>query len=194
MERKTSVLFGICGSFCNHQKILREIRLLAKRYALQFVLSEITAASSTRFFTREAFRHELEALSEADILDTIVESETIGPANAHDAMVIAPATANTISKLAYGIYDSSVTLAAKAMLRNDKPVLIGISTNDFIGVSGGNLLRLSAQKHIYLLPLYQDDPKSKPRSMTSCWQLLPQAIEAALREEQLQPIFREGKR
>ena len=119
-----------------------QLENICKLYDITFVLSECVRTSSTRFFRKEEFRSELEKLSDHPIIDSIVESEKIGPAKAHDLMVIAPATANTVSKLANGIYDGSVTLAAKAMLRNERPVLIGMSTNDFIGASGANLLRL----------------------------------------------------
>ena len=170
---KKKILFGICGSFCNHRQVLSELYWLQQDHDITFVLSECVRTSSTRFFRKEEFRSELEKLSD------------------HDLMVIAPATANTVSKLANGIYDGSVTLAAKAMLRNERPVLIGMSTNDFIGASGANLLRLSARKHIYLVPMYQDDPLHKPRSVTSRWDLLKEALDAALQEKQLQPVFTE---
>ena len=188
---KKKILFGICGSFCNHRQVLSELYWLQQDHDITFVLSECVRTSSTRFFRKEEFRSELEKLSDHPIIDSIVESEKIGPAKAHDLMVIAPATANTVSKLANGIYDGSVTLAAKAMLRNERPVLIGMSTNDFIGASGANLLRLSARKHIHLVPMYQDDPLHKPRSVTSRWDLLKEALDAALQEKQLQPVFTE---
>lgn len=191
---KPQILFGICGSFCNHARILHELYWLKEDYDLHFVISEHVAAMSTRFFKNSDFRRELNKLSDAAIIDTITESEKIGPNNSYDLMVIAPATANTIAKLVNGIYDTSVTLAAKAMQRNDKPLLIGLSTNDFIGISGANLLRYTSHKHIYTLPMVQDDIVHKPRSMSACFELLKEGIEAALKGEQLQPIFREAKR
>lgn len=189
---KKKIVFGICGSFCNHRNVLNELYWLHQEYDITFVISESVSASSTRFFERSAFRAELEKLSDHEIIDSIVESEKLGPMKAHDLMVIAPASANTVSKLSMGIYDTSVTLAAKAMLRNERPVLIGISTNDFIGESGANLLRLSAAKHVFLMPMMQDDPLHKPRSVTSCWHLMKESIEAAAQEKQLQPVFREA--
>lgn len=191
---KKQLLIGVCGSFCNHARVLHELYWLKASYDLHFVISEQVATASTRFFTNSEFRAELEKLTDAPIIDTITEAEKIGPQDRYDLMVIAPATANTIAKLANGIYDTSVTLAAKAMQRNDRPLLIALSTNDFIGISGANLLRYISRKHIYTLPMYQDDPIHKPRSMSACFELLKEGIAAALQEEQLQPIFREASR
>ncbi len=190
---KKKILFGICGSFCNHARILKELDKLQEEYELSFVISEHTAAFSTRFFQCDVFRKELQERSRSLIIDSIIESEKIGPQNIYDLMVIAPATANTISKLANGIYDTSVTLAAKAMLRNDKPLLIGMSTNDFIGISGSNLLQLISRKNIYTLPMYQDDIRQKPRSMTARFDLLNEAIAAVYDGKQMQPIFTEAR-
>lgn len=189
---KKQILFGICGSFCNHARVLHELYWLKDTYDLHFVISEHVAAASTRFFKNTEFRAELEQLSDAAIIDSITESEKIGPKNCYDLMVIAPATANTIAKLANGIYDTSVTLAAKAMQRNDRPLLVGLSTNDFIGISGANLLHYVSRKNIYTLPMRQDDVVHKPRSASACFDQLREGIEAALQGEQLQPIFREA--
>ena len=191
---KKQILIGICGSFCNHERIIQEFHSLQVFYDLHFVISEHTASFSTRFFRSEDFRSELEKITKAPIIDSIVKSETIGPKNCYDLMVIAPATANTIAKLTNGIYDTSVTLAAKAMQRNDKPLLIGISTNDFIGISGCNFLNLLARKGVYTLPMYQDDVQKKPRSMTARFDMMKEGIEAAFLGRQLQPIFQEMKR
>lgn len=186
---KKQVLFGICGSFCNHKKILDQLAKLTDRYDLTFVISENTAKLDTRFFQHAQFRKALSAFTTHDIIDTIPESEKVGPKNQYDVMVIAPASATTISKLVNGIYDTSVTLAAKAILRNDKPILIGLSTNDFIGISGANLLQLIARKNMYTLPMYQDDIQQKPRSMSARFDVLEEAIEHVLQHQQMQPVF-----
>ena len=186
---KKQVLFGICGSFCNHKKILDQLAKLIDRYDLTFVISENTAKLDTRFFQHAQFRKALSAFTTHDIIDTIPESEKVGPKNQYDVMVIAPASATTVSKLVNGIYDTSVTLAAKAILRNDKPILIGLSTNDFIGISGANLLQLIARKNMYTLPMYQDDIQQKPRSMSARFDVLEEAIERVLQHQQMQPVF-----
>ena len=191
--KKKQILIGVCGSFCNHARVLEEFKKLTEDYDLHFVISEQVASTSTRFFEKSSFHQLLQSLSNTEIIKTICDSEPIGPRNIYDLMMIAPATATTIGKLANGIYDSSVTLAVKAMQRNSKPILIGLSSNDFIGITGANLLNYSRGKDIFLLPMYQDDIRQKPLSMTSCFELMKEGIEAALEGRQLQPIFREKK-
>lgn len=191
--KKKQILIGVCGSFCNHARVLEEFKKLTEDYDLHFVISEQVASTSTRFFEKSSFHRLLQSLSNTEIIETICDSEPIGPRNMYDLMMIAPATATTIGKLANGIYDSSVTLAVKAMQRNSKPILIGMSSNDFIGITGANLLNYSRGKNIFLLPMYQDDIRQKPLSMTSCFELMKDGIEAALEGKQLQPIFREKK-
>ena len=191
--KKKQILIGVCGSFCNHARVLEEFKKLTEDYDLHFVISEQVASTSTRFFEKSSFHQLLQSLTNSEIIETIRDSEPIGPRNVYDLMMIAPATATTIGKLANGIYDSSVTLAVKAMQRNNKPILIGLSSNDFIGITGANLLNYSRGKNIFLLPMYQDDICQKPLSMTSCFELMKEGIEAALEGRQLQPVFREKK-
>ena len=122
---------------------------------------------------------------------TIAEAEPLGPKEQLDALLIAPCTGNTLSKLAHGITDSAVTMAAKAHLRNGRPVVIAFSTNDGLSGSAENIGRLLNRKHYYFVPFGQDDPEKKPRSLQADFSLLGEAVEAALSGRQLQPLLRE---
>lgn len=186
------ILFGICGSFCNHAAILKELETLCKYNDVQVVVSENVYSCSTRFFDKEVFANRLIELSKHEIIHSIVEAEKVGPSNAYDIMVIAPMTATVASKMANGIYDHPVTLAAKAMIRNEKDVVFGIATNDGLGISGVNIMKLLALKHFYAIPFRQDAPFQKERSIVAEWTLLEDALNMALEHKQIQPILLGG--
>ena len=191
MENKR-ILFGICGSFCNHRAILEQVEALCEHNEVQIVVSENVYHLDTRFFQHEDFISKLIEASGKPIIHTIVEAEKIGPANEHDIMVIAPMTATVAAKMALGIYDHPVTLAAKAMIRNQRNIVFGIATNDGLGISGRNIFSLINMKHFYVIPFRQDAPFEKERSIVSRWDLLEKTCDLALQHHQLQPMILGG--
>lgn len=188
MENKR-ILFGISGSFCNHANILKELATLCQHNDVKVVVSDNVYQCSTRFFKNTDFLDRLKELTKKEVMHTIVEAETVGPSNQYDLMIIAPMTASLCSRLKNGLYDHPVALAAKAMIRNQKNVVIGIASNDVLGASASNFFSLIDRKYMYVLPFYQDAPHNKPYSIVSCWSLLEQTCDYALRNEQIQPLF-----
>ena len=153
------------------------------------ILSPASASTDTRFGTAAHFRSRLESICGHDVWDTIAQVEPIGPKKLLDALIVAPATGNTLAKLACGIADTPVTLAVKAHLRNERPVILAVSSNDALAANAESIGRLLARRHHYFVPMRQDAPHKKPRSVVADFSLLPQTVEAALRGEQLQPIL-----
>lgn len=184
------ILIGISGSFCNHKAVLKQFSELAKHNRLTFVVTDHVYECSTRFFHRNEFITKLGELSEDEIIHTIVEAEKIGPNNCYDIMLTAPCTATQCAKLVHGIYDNALSLAMKAMIRNQKNIVIGFASNDALGISGANLFRLCALKYIYVIPMAQDAPFQKAMSVVACWDEMIPTLEKALHNEQLQPIIR----
>lgn len=182
--------FAMCGSFCTYSKVIPEFEKLCDLgYDVYPIMSEISACSDTRFGSAESFKHTLEAKSKKPVISSITEAEPIGPKNMLDILVIAPCTGNTLGKLANGITDSSVTMAAKATLRNSKPVLIAVSTNDALSNSAKNIGTLLNCKNIYFVPMRQDDFEKKPTSIVADFSKIQDSITAALQGKQIQPIF-----
>lgn len=162
----------------------------AKRFGTVIpILSEYSAATDTRFGKAADFAAEMERICGRPPLSTITGVEPIGPEKLLDVLVIAPCTGNTLAKMAAGVTDSAVTMAAKAHLRNGRPVLLGISTNDGLAVSLRNLGELNCRKNIYLVPFRQDNPIQKPNSLVADMSQIPAAIEAAMEHRQLQPVL-----
>ena len=190
---KPKLLFGICGSFCNHEKILTQCITLIDDYDIQFVVSEHVCSVSTRFFKAEDFMNQLKLYTKENIIISLSQAEKIGPENKFDIMVIAPITATQIAKLCYGIYDGPIALCAKAMLRNQKNIVLGFASNDAIGISGSNFLQLLARKHYYSLPIGQDDTMNKPNSLVSDFTKLKETIDLAYQNIQIQPLFIERR-
>lgn len=190
MENR-KLLFGITGSFCNHQAIIKVLSDLAVHNEIQVVLTRSVATYSTRFYNAIDFQHDCERISGKPLIKDIVEAEKIGPRNYFDCMVIAPMSANSVAKLVHGAYDCPVALAAKAMLRNQKPIVCGIATNDALGISGRNIFTLLAYKNIYYVPFAQDDPMKKPNSLVADWSLIAQTCEEAMIGRQLEPLLRQ---
>lgn len=188
MENK-HILMGICGSFCNHQHALDQLTILAKNNDVQVVVTDNVNTLSTRFFDRDVFIGEVERISGHPVMASIVEAEKVGPSNLYDIMCIIPMTATVCGKLANGIYDNPVTLAAKAMVRNQRHVVVGIASNDGLGITGANLMRLIAMKHYYAIPFSQDAPATKPYSIVSNWEYSEAALDEAMNDRQVQPIL-----
>lgn len=182
--------FALTGSFCTHAKALAALQTLLDRgHTVTPILSEAAAALDTRFGTAEALRQTLTAQTGQTIIDSICTAEPIGPGALFDVLVIAPCTANTMAKLAAGIADGTVTMAAKSHLRGGRPIVLAVSTNDGLAAGAPNFGNLLNRRHYYFVPLRQDAPRAKPRSLVADFDLLPDTVAAALRGEQLQPIL-----
>lgn len=159
---------GYCftGSFCTFSKSLKSLEeLVEKGHEVYPIMSENSYSKDTRFGTAEYFRSEIKRITGKDIIHTIESAEPIGPKKMFDVLVIVPCTGNTLAKLANGIADTSVTMAAKSHLRNSRPVVIGVSTNDALGGAGKNIAQLMNYKNYWFVPFSQDDPVNKPKSM-----------------------------
>lgn len=182
--------FGITGSFCTHDLILNEIKnLVEKGYKIIPILTDKVLTTSTRFGTAQDFILKIENLTGNKVVSTIVEAEPIGPKNLIDILVVAPTTGNTLAKLANAITDNAVTMVFKAHVRNNKPVVIGISSNDALGLNLKNIATLLNTKNIYFVPFAQDDPMKKPKSLIADYSKIEETIEGALKGEQIQPLL-----
>ena len=189
--KKASIGFAFCGSYCTYDQVFPALKKTAEQYETVLpIVSEHSAVTDTRFGTAKEQLQTIESITNHHILKTIPEVEPIGPQKLLDVLVIAPCTGNTIAKLAAAIADTSVTMAAKAHLRNGRPVVIAISTNDGLSGNAQNIGALLARKNIYFVPFRQDDPIGKPTSLVADMDLIPDAIDAALRSQQLQPLFK----
>lgn len=181
--------FALCGSFCTYAKVFPIMELMSRDYDLIPILSEAGGEVDSRFGTGREHVQILTELCGHEPLRTIVQVEPIGPQQMLDALIIAPCTGNTLAKLAHGIADGPVTMAAKSHLRNGRPVVLAVSTNDALGAAAENIGRLLARKHIYFVPFGQDDPIGKPTSMVADFGKIPLALEAALDGRQMQPVI-----
>ena len=185
-----TVVFALCGSFCSIDTVLPQIqRLTARGWQVMPVLSVSAATQDTRFGTAAELRAKLEALTGRVPLDTLQQVEPLGPRKLADAMVIAPATGTTISLLAAGISSTPVTMAAKSLLRVNRPIVVAPSTNDGLAGSAPALAALLQRKQYYFVPFGQDDRFKKPASLKSDFSLIPDTLECALRGVQLQPVL-----
>ncbi len=184
--------FGITGSFCTFAKARREVvRLKEMGAQITPIFSYETQRCDTRFGSAKEFVEGICGITESEGIRTIVQAEPIGPNSFLDVMVIAPCTGNTAAKLCNGIVDTPVLMAAKAHMRNNKPLVIAISTNDALGMNFKNIGELMNIKNIYFVPFGQDNYKSKANSMVAHLELLPDTIEYALKGKQLQPVILE---
>lgn len=186
---KPTVGFAVCGSFCTFRSVLEAVAALREEAGLVPILSGAAGACDTRFGRAEDFRAALEGLCGRRALTTLQEVEPLGPQKLLDALIIAPCTGNTIGKLAGGIADSAVTFAAKAHLRNGRPVILAISTNDGLAASAENIGRLLNRRHYYFVPFRQDDPAAKPASLVADFAQIPRTLRAALQGAQVQPLL-----
>ena len=188
--KNINVGFALCGSYCTFDTALEALAALCEKHTEVIpIMTEKAFSTDSRFGKAADFNSRIEAMTGKKIISTISQAEPIGPNALLDILVIAPCTGNTLAKLANGITDSSVTMAAKAHLRNGRPLLIALSTNDALSANAQNIGVLLARKHVYFVPFYQDDPTQKPASLVAELKKLPAAIDAALRGEQLQPVL-----
>ncbi|MEG1632150.1 MAG: dipicolinate synthase subunit B [Hydrogenoanaerobacterium sp.] len=191
MLNKIKIGFALCGSFCTFGRILPEIKRLAEAgYDIYPIMSEFAFATDTRFGTALDFVKEIEAICGKKIISNINDAEPIGPAALLDALIVAPCTGNTLGKLACGITDTSVTMACKAHLRNARPLIIAVSTNDGLGASARNVGQLLNVRNVYFVPYAQDDCIKKPASLVSDFTLIEHTLEYALKNVQIQPLIR----
>ena len=182
--------FALCGSFCTLKKMTDQLERLAEiGYDLTPIMSENTYTTDTRFGKAEEFVQRVENICGKPVLHRISEVEPIGPKKLLDLLVIAPCTGNTLAKLANGISDSAVSLAAKAHLRNDRPVLVAVSSNDALSGNARNLGTLMNTKNYFFVPFGQDDAVKKPTSLVAKTEMIPEAVKAALEGRQIQPIL-----
>lgn len=188
--KKISVGFALCGSFCTFSRVIPEIeRLVNEGYDVFPIMSNAAYTTDTRFGAAKDFSSRCEELCGKEIIKTIAEAEPIGPKKLIDALIIAPCTGNTLAKLACGITDTPVTMAAKAHLRNGRPLIIAVSTNDGLGINMKNIGLLSSTKNIFFVPYGQDDPEKKPTSLVADMSQISATLRTALNKEQIQPIL-----
>ena len=188
--RKERIGFAMCGSFCTHKAVLDALRELTERYETVVpIVSETVSFTDTRFGSAEELMETLYRMTGKEPLCDIPSVEPIGPKGLLDVLVIAPATGNTLAKLAAGITDTAITMAAKAHLRNGRPVVVALASND--GLSGGakNIGELLVRRNYYFVPFGQDDPYGKPCSLIADFTKIPETVEAAIHKEQVQPLL-----
>jgi dipicolinate synthase subunit B len=192
LEDKT-VGFAVCGSFCTHAKAMAALEQVKARFARVVpIVSEVVADTDTRFGKAHDLMREMERICDCRVISTVKAAEPIGPQKLLDLLIICPCTGNTLGKLAAGITDTSVTMAAKAHLRNSRPLVAALSTNDGLAASAASIGALLPRKHIYFVPFGQDDFEKKPTSLVADFSLVADAAQAALEGRQLQPILLRG--
>ena len=183
---------GYCftGSFCTFGRSLEVLRrLVADGHDVLPVMSENAYYTDTRFQSAESFSKSVEELCSRKIIHTVPDAEPLGPRVHLDLLIVAPCTGNTLAKVSAGITDTAATMAIKAHLRTDRPTLIALATNDAMSRNLKNVGDMLGRKSVYFVPMLQDDPINKPHSLVAELEMIPMAIEAAMRGEQLRPIF-----
>lgn len=182
--------YALCGSFCTIAESVKQLEILKKnKINLIPIMSEVVYNTDNRFNKADDLREKVVGITENQIIHSITGAEPIGPKKLLDVLIVSPCTGNTLAKIANGITDSSVTMAVKAHLRNNRPVVLGIATNDALGASAVNIGKLLNTKNIYFIPFGQDDPKGKNNSLIADFDKTLETMFAALSGEQLQPIL-----
>ena len=190
MSDRKRIGWAMCGSYCTYDKVFGEMEKLAGRYELVPVMSDTAAETDTRFGAASEHIKRIIRITGKKPVTTVADAEPLGPALPMEALVIAPCTGNTLAKLSNGITDSAVTMAAKAHLRNGRPLIIAFSTNDGLSGSAENIAKLLNRKNVYFVPFSQDDPAKKPRSLQADFSLIEETVKAALNGWQIQPILK----
>ena len=181
--------FALCGSFCTVNAALKELEVLVACHEVQGIISENIYRTDTRFGKAADTVKKIEELTGRAVIKDIVGAEPLGPKIALDALVICPCTGNTLSKMASGITDTAVTMAAKAHLRSDRPLVIALASNDALSSNLKNIGTMLTRKSVFFVPMAQDDPLGKPHSLVADFKKLAPTLEAALEGKQYQPIF-----
>lgn len=181
--------FAMCGSFCTYAQVFPVMELLARDYDVTPIFSAAASTIDSRFGTAAEHLAQATEICGKQPITTIGQAEPIGPKKLFDALIVAPCTGNTLAKLAHSIADGPVTMAVKSHLRNGRPVILAVSTNDALGGAAENIGKLLARKHIYFVPFCQDDPKYKPTSMVADFSYIPETLQSALEGKQIQPLL-----
>ena len=182
--------FAMCGSFCTHKYALQQLaRLLERGYDVLPIMSENVYSTDTRFGKASELVERVEELCKREVVHSILEAEPIGPKTVLDAMVVCPCTGNTLAKISAGITDTAVTMAVKAHLRGDRPLVLALASNDALSANLKNIGQLLVRKCVYFTPMTQDDPKQKPHSLVADFSLLMPTLEAAFTGKQCRKLF-----
>ena len=181
--------FAVCGSFCTYSIVFPVMEQLSREHHVTSIFSDAAYSVDSRFGTAREHIVMAETICGTPPLHTLAQVEPVGPKKLFDILIIAPCTGNTLAKLAHSIADTPVTMAAKSHLRNGRPVLVAISTNDGLAGAAENIGRLMARKQYFFIPYGQDDPEQKPTSLVAHFDLIPQAVELAVQGRQMQPVL-----
>lgn len=181
--------FAMCGSYCTYDQVFPILEELAQKHLIIPILSGNAASTDTRFGSAEKHISRIQDICNRSPIRSIAEAEPIGPKKLLDALIIAPCTGNTLAKLAHSIADTPVTMAAKSHLRNSRPVIIAVSTNDGLAGAAENIGRLINRKHYYFVPFRQDDPLNKPTSLVADFTRISDTLEFAMSGKQIQPLL-----
>lgn len=183
--------YAFCGSFCTHKKSIEMLKeIVDMGYTVQPIMSENVYSTDTRFGKAGDLIATVSELCKREIIHTIVQAEPLGPKIKLDALIIAPCTGNTLAKIANGITDTAVTMAAKAHLRSNRPLVLALASNDALSANLKNIGTLISRKSVYFVPMEQDEPIEKPHSLIADFSLLPQTLEHALNSKQYQRVFK----
>ena len=182
--------FAMCGSYCTHKYAIEQMKILvSKGYDVLPVMSENVWCTDTRFGSAKNLIETVETVCGREVIHTVVDAEPIGPKMSLDAMIICPCTGNTLAKMSAGITDTAVTMAAKAHLRSNRPLVVALASNDALSANLKNIGQMLSRKFVYFVPLYQDDPQKKPHSLIADFSLLEPTLEYAVNGKQYQKIF-----
>ena len=182
--------YAFCGSFCTFEQSFQVLKELKKHYEdILPIMSYNAYSTDTRFGKSEDWIKRIEETCGNKIICTIADAEPLGPKISLDALIVAPCTGNTLAKLANGITDTPVCMAAKAHLRSDRPLILALASNDAMSANLGNLSTLLSRKNVYFVPMLQDDPLNKPHSLVADFSLLPEVLSNALLKKQMRKLF-----
>ena len=182
--------YAFCGSFCTLRDSLATLEKLShKGYEIQPIMSDTVYNTDTRFYEKEELKRRVRTLTGREIIHTVRDAEPLGPTSPLSALIIAPCTGNTLAKLAHGITDSAVTMAAKAHLRCDRPMVLALASNDALSANLKNLSTMLNRKNVFFVPMEQDDPEKKPHSLVANFSLLLPTLEAAFEGKQCRKLF-----
>ena len=182
--------YAFCGSFCTFSRSISVMeQLRAAGHEILPIMSEIAYSTDTRFGRAEDIRKRITDICDREITHTVDGAEPLGPKVKLDVLIVSPCTGNTLSKLAHGVTDTSVTMACKAHLRSDRPLIISLASNDAMSANLANLSRLLMRKSVYFVPLLQDDPDKKPHSLVAEFERIPETLAAAMEGRQIRPLF-----
>ena len=181
--------FALCGSFCTVAEALVQMEKLSKHYELQGIVSENLAVTDTRFGKAADTLAHIQKITKRPVIHSVLAAEPLGPKSPLEALVICPCTGNTLAKMANGITDTAVTMAAKAHLRSDRPLVLALASNDALSANLKNIAVMLSRKNVYFVPMRQDDPENKPHSLIADFSLLPQVLEKARAGKQVPKLF-----